>query len=365
MLVKNNEINISEKRWKKLNKKHSKEEIKNLISSAIQDNDLPLPYKKISKEECKKDFKCLKHLDSSENIIKSKWFTRYDYKKKYFLKNIVFKSTPVGNKSSNYFHQKSRWLCDSINAPSPYRTWTTERFRQTLLNALWSLKVKQVNSTTLRTCIGLRKYIASQFRPSTAKSIIEYFDAKHILDFSSGWGDRLQGFLSSNAISYTGIDPNENLIQGYKKQIKYFGKNKTVHMISACAEDTKLKGKYDLIFTSPPYFNVERYTQEDNQSFKRYKKLEDWLTEFLFKSIKRAWKKLEVNGHLVLNISDVYANHRINKICDPMNDYISKLSGAKYVGCYCYEMKKRPNSGALKGKEGKFGEPVWVWKKIK
>ena len=31
--------------------------------------------------------------------------------------------------------------------------------------------------------------------------------------------------------------------------------------------------KFDLIFTSPPYYTLERYTQEDNQSWKKYKKL--------------------------------------------------------------------------------------------
>ena len=39
---------------------------------------------------------------------------------------------------------------------------------------------------TLRTCIGLRKYIASQFRPSTAKALYDHFEAKKVLDFITG-----------------------------------------------------------------------------------------------------------------------------------------------------------------------------------
>ena len=72
----------------------------------------------------------------------------------------------------------------------------------------------------------------------------------------------------------------------------------------------------------------------------------------------------EIGGHLVINISDCYAKHTINKICDPMNDYIASKGDSAYVGCYGYEMRKRPNSGALKGREGKFAEPMWVWRKI-
>ena len=140
--------------------------------------------------------------------------------------------------------------------------------------------------------------------------------------------------------------------------------NKRVELFNYCAEDTLLGGReFDLVFTSPPYFNIERYTQEDNQSFKKYRKLENWLNDFLFKAIDLSWKHLKPKGHLVLNISDVYSNHTINQICDPMNDYISILKGSKYVGCYGYQMMTRPNSGALKGKTGKFAEPMWVWKK--
>ena len=225
--------------------------------------------------------------------------------------------------------------------------------------------MKEVNSKILRSCIGLRKYIASQFRPSTAKAVYDYFGAKDVLDFSSGWGDRLCGFLASDAKSYVGIDPNERLFDGYTKMIGDFNvPEKEVELFNSCAENVVLgKREFDLVFTSPPYFNIERYTQEDNQSFKKYRKLENWLNEFLFKAIDLSWDHLKTNGHLVLNISDVYSNHTINKICDPMNDYIKSLKGAEYVGCYGYQMRTRPNSGALKGKTGKFAEPMWVWKK--
>jgi len=66
---------------------------------------------------------------------------------------------------------------------------------------------------------------------------------------------------------------------------------------------------------------------------------------------------------MVINISDVYSNHTINKLCDPMNDYIDLYKNSKYIGSYGYQMAKRPNSRALAGKNGVFCEPMWVWKK--
>lgn len=359
-IIKNNEIHISEENWIKLNETRSKDEIKKLISDAIGNNNLPMPMREIDVAEAKENFEVLKS-DTTEPI-KGLWFPRYDYNRP--LTEYYFPISRVGNLTSDYFHQENRWCCDSINAPSPYRTWHSERFRWTLLNALWTLKVKSVTSRTLRTAIGLRKYIASQFRPSTAKAVYNYFYAERVLDISSGWGDRLSGFLASDAERYVGVDPNVNLIEGYQKQIDMFNTDKSVKMISGCAESVDYGDEmFDMIFTSPPYFNIERYTQESNQSFKKYKKLDVWLNEFLFVAIENAWNHLERNGLLILNISDVYSNHKINKICDPMNDFIATLPNATYNMCMGYQMAKRPNSGALKNKEGKFAEPMWVWSK--
>lgn len=363
-LIKNNEINISKRKWRKLNKRYDKETIKKKLSNAIDKYNLEIPYAEISLDDAKKDFIKLRNLPLENSLLKTPWFTRYKYNKKYYFKNKVFKSLRLGNISSNYFHQKARYKCGSKNSPSPYRSWHTEKFRLTMFNALWSLKYVEVNPIHLRKIMSMRMYVASQFRPATAKAIYEYFNAKHILDFCSGWGDRLQGFLASDAKSYTGIDPNTKLVKGYAKQIKVFGKHKTVNMICGRAEKTILKRKFDFVFTSPPYFNAEHYTEEDTQSFKQYPNLDDWLNKFLFRSIKNAWKALKSGGHLAINISDIHYGDKVQKICDPMNKFISKLDGAKYRGCYGYVMNKRVNSGALKEKVGVFAEPIWVWKKL-
>ena len=63
--------------------------------------------------------------------------------------------------------------------------------------------------------------------------------------------------------------------------IEYLQKDKQVQLVNECAEDVDFKGqKFDLVFTSPPYYTLERYTQEDNQSWKKYKQLQDWLENF-------------------------------------------------------------------------------------
>lgn len=361
-IVKDGEINISKELWKELNENEEKDYIKNLISEAIENNDLELPYNKITFEETEEDFRKLSDFDATSLIKDGKFVSRYEYE--YDFLDQYIDMVTLGNKSSNYFQQANRFKCDSINAPSPYRTWKSHKFRMTLLNALWTLKFEEVNNDKLRSAISLRKYIASQFKPSVAKCLYQKYNAKNVLDFSAGWGDRLAGFCATeNTERYVGVDPNLNTHEVYKKQVEFYNVDKEIELIESPAEDIgQYSGdKFDFIFTSPPYFDVERYTRDDNQSWRRYKKFEAWLEDFLFKAIEIAWNHLEKDGHMIINISDVYCHHRINKICDPMNNFIDKLEGSRYNGALGMRMAKRPNSKA--SKDGIFAEPMWVWQK--
>lgn len=357
----------NQEKWSEILSNHPKPDDSVKEDIWIKTRNLDLK-KQIDFEQAKDDFKLLKSLDTSTLIKEGDIFSRYEYK--WELGNKYIDSCNIGNKSSNYFHQATRWKCDSINSPSPERNWNEKKFFFTLLNSLWSLKVKEVSLDTLRTCMSMRKYIASQFRPSAAKCLYDYFKAKNVLDFSSGWGDRLSAAMSSDTIEqYTGIDPNEELFENYKKQINSFNTNKNIQLITAPAEDvfeksliTKEDIEPDLVFTSPPYFIVERYSKSDTQSWIRYKKIDKWLNGFLFPVIAGSLSILKTGGILAINISDVYCNHTINHICDPMNDYIQSLGLAEKIENINYRMAKRTNSKS--NKQGIFVEPIWIWRKI-
>ena len=71
-----------------------------------------------------------------------------------------------------------------------------------------------------------------------------------------------------------------------------------------------LKPKRNLVFSSPPYFNVERYSYDDTQSWVRYKTIDDWNTNFLHKTIANVWPTIRKGGYLAVNIADVYATSK-------------------------------------------------------
>jgi DNA modification methylase len=55
--------------------------------------------------------------------------------------------------------------------------------------------------------------------------------------------------------------------------------------------------EYDMIFTSPPYFMLERY-----ENMPVYKSKQDFLDTFFLPVIRRAWEGLKTGGIMALNM---------------------------------------------------------------
>ena len=355
----------SEDRVKKLKEliREEKTRIKEAISDAIE--GLPLPLLPISEKEAKEDFENLVEFDTRSLLRKNDIHTKAEYK--YEASNWYISNSNIGRNSSNYFHQEARFAAKHWRFDSPLESWTIKRIHQEFLEPLWTMKMGQVNTLMLRQCIVLRKYLASQFPPAVAKELYNLFEAKHVFDFSMGWGDRLAGFYASNAETYYGTDPNVAVFKNYGEQNKLYGTNKKTIFKNSPAEDLDLSdSEFDMIFTSPPYFNAEQYSTDETQSYKRYgSDIELWLNDFLFATIDKCWNSLVDGGTMIINISDLLQKGKEVKICDPMNDYISKLPKAHYTGCTGLRLSKRPNSKTQseEAKDKQAVEPIWIWKK--
>lgn len=360
--VSNGEISVPEGQFYDLKKQYSAEQIIQFLTEEILAGAIKLPLRDYSESDAIESFEKL--CDYSVEIKSGETFTRYDYK--YRSNGTYIDCSTVGNVASDFFHQRSRYEADSLVSPSPARTWISEKFLHSALGALFTMNMKEITTTTLRTCLCLRKYTASQFKPAVAKMLFDTYKPESVLDFCSGWGDRMCGFYASkNTSHYVGIDPNTKLRDGYRRQIDMYSSlidgKKSANIITAPAEDVlMLDDTFDMVFTSPPYFNIEKYCDEETQSYKRYRDINSWLNGFLFKAIKNAWGALRKGGYMLINISDVYSGHQVQSICDPMNDYIKSLGG-KYHGYTGMKMSKRPNSKA--SASGIFVEPIWIWQK--
>src|SRR5258708_2608605 len=117
-----------------------------------------------------------------------------------------------------------------------------------------------------------------------------------MLDFSAGWGDRLVGAIASDVDLYCGVDPNTGLQKGHSEIIHTFAADKAERfkIIYAPFQTATLPDgvTFDLVFTSPPYFDFEIYTDRDGQSVKDFPHLHEWIVKFLLESIRKSWMRL-------------------------------------------------------------------------
>ena len=389
-------INIPHDEWQSILKDYEKDDIIDELAKVLHTYEPPI--QKISEEDTIDALKKLKSTWWNDILLDGVWFPRNDTKSDYDLRFLgewkYFKRVNAGNNASNPFHIENRWKVDWVRMPSGWKTWQTEKGIKTIIRAYFSLEkvLTEVNENTLRMATTLRKYIASQFKPSIAKAFYDYFGSNHVLDFSAGWGDRLAGFYCGETTkSYVGVDPNldnhpnyQRQVEFYKKHQTFFEEEKKVDLIPLPAEDvdfTKYTEHFDTVFTSPPYFNTEKYSEHDTQSFRRYSEIDSWNKDFLHKALGNIIPAMKTGGILAVNIADVYCAKKKGylDICNPMNDFI-KSQGLKYRGCIGMEMTKRFNSAgagkaasdyfsddfqdkALDTKNDAFGEPIWIWEK--
>jgi hypothetical protein len=389
---------IDEVEWDYIKNTFDKQDVRESLAKVAM--SYPPPYMDISEKDALKDLQKLKGMRHNEILVEGEWFARegteYKYDLTYEGKQQYFRRLNSGNDASNYFQQKNRWSVDGTIAPGPHRTWESHKFMTTLIGSAYSLKLPKIDKSAFRVMIGLRKYICSQFKPNVAKVLYDKLESKSILDFSAGWGDRLAGFYASETGEfYLGIDPRKENHPIYEEQKQFYEKHRTFFevdkksmFVEYPAEDFEYKeNMYDTVFTSPPYFSVERYSYDDTQSWVRYKDIDSWNKNFLQKTLGKLWPSIKSGGYLLVNIADVFARtggqRNMVEICNPMNDFLSTLHDSEYQGCIGMEMAKRPNSGgagmarasderfqestierAEETKDKRFCEPIWIWRKL-
>jgi len=193
----------------------------------------------------------------------------------------------------------------------------------------------------------------TQFKPTVAKAVYELFGATRVLDFSAGWGDRLLGALAVPAIKkYHAYDPNPALVDGHAAILKRWAGKRNFKVMCEPAEGVPMfSGKFDLVFTSPPFYDVEKYTTAPGQSIQGRHSLDAWLTEFLFPVLAKAWAALETGGLMVLHLND----GKGRCMCEPVVYFcIQSLERCEFKGLL-----------GTKGVQSHAVRPMWIFEKVR
>jgi hypothetical protein len=151
----------------------------------------------------------------------------------------------------------------------------------------------------------------SIFKPSIAKRIVDIFQPSIVYDPCCGWGGRMLGAVTGGCDLYVGVDTNQKIVDSHLKMIEFLGiQDKAKITFGDCV--THNPGTYDMLLTSPPYYNTEVY----EGSIVRNN--DEWATWYRV-VFHKWWQGLSIGGVMALSIS--HSIYRIAKeVCGSADD---------------------------------------------
>ena len=177
-------------------------------------------------------------------------------------------------------------------------------------------------------------------RPLVYMEIYSKYKPNIVLDFCAGWGGAAVASAALNIDKYIGIEINDNLKKPYEKLCMFLS-NKSKTTIEMYFQDALQvdysKLNYDLVFTSPPYYFIQKY--EKNAIYKDKKEMDELFYKPLF---SKTFTHLKEGGKYILNVNkEVY-----ERVCTTL------LGEANEI--FPYKKSKRQNN---------YKEMVYVWNK--
>ena len=211
----------------------------------------------------------------------------------------------------------------------------------------------------------------SNFRPMNAKAIYEKLCTKKgavILDTSSGFGGRLLGCLSSkNNYKYIGLDPNVETMYHLHQLGEYIEQvtGRTDSFELHCVGSEVFKGKpnsIDFMFTSPPYFDLEHYSDDETQCYNKFNTLDSWMNGFVKGTLENIKYMLKPGSRYAVNIADFYNGGTEVSFVDDWSKLSEKM-GMPLVARYDMEIMARAGSLEFSMGEGSKKEGIYVFQK--
>lgn len=290
-------------------------------------------------------------------------------------KLIIFEEDYYKNKNlyriTDYFSESCRMRCiyNSREKTSPFDIFTEKK--DEIFNKLSKTKRISDGSTDREISFhDFNEYMFKNYKQCTSFnttimiSLLKLFKPTKVLDMSSGWGDRLVGALAYGNnkynFEYLGTDPSNCMEKNYKNIISTLIPSDNLEsnykVIKSGFETANIPSNYfDLMFSSPPFFDLEIYENSNDQSIQQFNSLQTWLTGFMYPSIHKIFDSLVINGYMALYVSDYSINGKKYSYVNDMKKYIaSNIKQFEYSGDIHWWDKNNK----------KTIRKIFVWKKI-
>jgi len=183
------------------------------------------------------------------------------------------------------------------------------------------------------------------FRPLMAVEVYTKYKPSVVLDPCAGWGGRAVGAaVCDTTTHYFGMDINSSLRVPYQNMCAFLNskcKSNKIHMTISDAvtyDYSQLQPRYDMVFTSPPYYFIEKY-----QHNKLYNNSKDEMDQqFYMPMFSNTFLHLLPGGHMALNVNrEIY-----ERVC-------VRLFGPAHETMNCKKSKRQND----------YREMIYIWMK--
>lgn len=197
----------------------------------------------------------------------------------------------------------------------------------------------------------------TNFRVMAAKLLYERYVVQGgvVLDPSAGWGAR-QMAARSLGLRYVGLEPYGKTLEcgltlAADLDRMYAGSTQLVQQGSEDYSPQGMHEAFDFAFTSPPYFDVEHYSDEETQSHVKFPTLAQWYNGFVYGTARNVLRLLKPGASCAVNVAKDFG---------PPFRRCYEQAGFEYVEELAYCLQSVPGRGAPGDVRA---EPILIFRK--
>jgi len=230
--------------------------------------------------------------------------------------NMISERSKIGNNIVDYFtflqrlDTKGKYDINYFEFLVNLDTFREKKFINTMLK--YYENVKNKNNTkneykVLKEVYNICISAINIMRPLNCMEIFTRFNAKKVLNFCAGWGGSTVAAAALNLEAHYGIEINNELKEPYDNMLSYLRtKSNTkfgIHIGDAATFDYS-SIEYDTVFSSPPYYFIEKYA--NNISYTSKKDMDEKFYKPVF---SKSYNGLKKGGTFIINVcKEVYDN---------------------------------------------------------
>ena len=222
----------------------------------------------------------------------------------------------IGNNVVDYFtfrqrlETKGKYDISFFGFIENIEEFKKKKFIQTMLT--YYKDVKNKNNTkneyiVLKEVYNICISAINIMRPLNCMEIYTKYKAKRVLNFCAGWGGSAVAAAALNLDAYYGVEINLDLKQPYDNMIRFLETKCATEFENVIADAVEVdysNMNYDTVFSSPPYYFLEKYA--NNVKYSSKKEMDDKFYRPLF---AKTYNGLQLGGHYIINVcKEVYDN---------------------------------------------------------